>query len=183
MSRKSTLLIAVAAVLAGMSMAGASFYSAHSVPVTTAAIVAQAVPAQVGALVDAGPSENFGTPIHVTVAGAGPMSGSFTAYECRTDGSGRLWKVRLVSPANRGIQGLVLINRFVNPDASVTWYAEAGCGPAGGFGAHAGSNAPHGTQAGYIPLNGPDFHGSGSMAFVGSPAFGGGGNVTISVSP
>lgn len=196
MSRKTIIAIAVLAVLLGLSMATASLVGIGSTATTTAIITSQLAVGQIGPLVPEGPQfagynikvvngVPTDTNIHVTVAGAGPLSGSYVAHSAPPSGPGRdLWEVRIHGAQ---AQGFVHIQRIADNSQSppaIIWQAEAACGiPGGDNGASSGHLANGLVFGGAAILNGQDFNCSGSTGWFGSPAFGGNGTVTFTVSP
>lgn len=190
MSRKTTVVITVCAVLLGLSMAGASLYSSRSIPIATAVVVAQAIPAQIGGLQVCSPQiagidSVKRPPIHVTIAGT-PMAGTYLAHgnpPPRANSQG--WRLDFTGGPGSPIQGHVNIWRDIDPVTGIAtaWGADAGCGIPSATGACIGHITNGQTFGGFMDLVGPDFNVSGTSTFVGDQAFGGGGNVTISVAP
>lgn len=133
----------------------------------------------------------FGTPIHITVAGT-PLAGSYTACEGHSGSAHRrYWGCGFTNAAG-DISGTVFVQRD-EPDVqgNISWSFTAMIGPVASRpgGAFAGKNDPSGANfppwplGGMSPMTGPDFNGSGTAAFVGTPAYGAGGTITVTVSP
>lgn len=159
-------------------------------------VVQQAAPVQqvqfqAGGLFQTFPGYVPASTIHLQVGGT-PMAGSYIAHEnmaagktpaVMDHGPRRVWTVTLQSNSDPNANGGVYVQRTVNPDGSITWLGGGAFGPIG-HGAFSGRVwSPEVTTANMFELSGTDFNCSGGSNFVGNPAWGGGGNLTLTVSP
>ncbi len=154
MSRKTTLAIAVCAVLVGMSMAGASFiHTTAIIPATTAAVIAQAITAQVsvgGNPVTGNPAAVIppGITIHINGMVAQDVS-NILPYKTFCDGSKRMW-----------VAGSQRVDRTVTANPPAIWW-EASWVP--GLELHQPvPGFPDVITYPPLPLNGADFNCSGT---------------------
>lgn len=142
----------------------------------------------------AGPSwrNEFGNPIstvHITVGGV-PLAGTYIGYEIpaptqivpgtvgRRDT--RCW---IAEVAGGGLSGQFSVTRIEKALGSPVWIGTAAVSADAIQGAFSGYQMPSGPQGNSFIMTGPDFNASGTSAFVGNPNAGGGGNITLSVSP
>lgn len=189
MKRASATIVLLAIFGAGISW-GMPVWGPATIPPL---VIAPAVIGQAGGFVQSGPQfVKFGTPIHLSVGGAGVLSGSYPAYEEPAGSPNtRTWKASFVTPhptlpgKYTAVQGRVLVERAVdttqNPPA-IYWKATAGYGDVeAGNGSFTGVRVNPGLSVSRdVILTGPDFGVSGSGPFT-TPA--GAGVVSITVSP
>lgn len=130
--------------------------------------------------------------IHVSVTGAGPVSGNYMAHEQTTGSPGTSYFVTLVG-MNGQIRAQIFAGRTIDTSGNPVWN---GCvqlvnlsnDGVNNCGAYSGNTTfdilgnPH-YYGGMIPLSGADFNCSGSLEWLGSPTFGAQSTVTLSVSP
>ena len=166
------------------------------VPASHPGATPAAVPFASGGLVQTFPVP-FGVPIHVQIGGGGPMGGSYVAQEIVAPGfdaflvagvkvkTRRCWVVTFESTTDPGVAGGVTVQRDIDPNTSaVTWSAQAAVGRngAGAFSGRVWPGYPNGLGMPF-QLFGADFDCTGGSPFVGNPEFGGGGNISVTVSP